>query len=98
MTFYFVFYSLLLTFQLFAFTRDSSDEYNNAKSKKHIKFAPLYPPIQCFTDASQFAMISLLSPGVILFIFIIWLMMPPADIKTVGSRIISTDQKIHSHT
>lgn len=38
-------------------------------------------------------MISLLGPGVILFIFILWLMMPPADyIKIVGSGT-STGQR-----
>ncbi len=69
-----------------------------ARNILHLHLCTPPPPIQCFTDASQFVMISLLSPGVILFIFIIWLMMPPADIKTVGSRITSTDQKTHSHT
>lgn len=65
--------------------------YNKTNSKEHIKFAPLYPPFTTLQNremmAESFAMISLLGPGVILFIFILWLMMPPADyIKIVGSR------------
>lgn len=59
----------------------------------------LCTPHSVLYGCSEFAMISLLGPGVILFIFILWLMMPPADyIKTVGSRIpAQTREQIHTH-
>ncbi|XDV40628.1 hypothetical protein PO909_009672 [Leuciscus waleckii] len=53
--------------------------------------------LECFTDASEFAMISLLGPGVILFIFILWLMMPPADYIKLWARV-PAETREHSHT
>lgn len=42
-------------------------------------------------------MISLLGPGVILFIFILWLMMPPADYIKLWARVPAQTRE-HSHT